>query len=64
MTAEIWLGGMSNAAYRMKNVKNFITSVDGAWCRMVDEDGNILETSPHNVVLISNLKKESEQNAR
>ena len=57
MTAEIWLGGMKNEAYRMENVKHFETSIDGAFCRMIDEKGNVLETSPHNVVLISVAKQ-------
>ena len=65
MRAEIWLGGMKNEAYRIDNVKHFETSIDGAFCRIIDEDGIVIETSPHNVVLISFLgKKGSDNDAR
>lgn len=65
MRAEIWLGGMKNAAYRIEDVKKVETSIDGVFCKITDEYGNVIGTSLHNVVLISNPKeKGSDQNAR
>ena len=65
MRAEIWLGGMKNEAYRIENVKKVETSIDGFFCKITDEEGYVIEASPHNVVLITKPKEEgSEQNAR
>lgn len=65
MRAEIWLGGMKNEAYRIENVEKVEISIDGVFCKIIDEHGYILETSPHNVVFISHLgEKGGEQNAR
>ena len=59
MRAEIWLGGMKNETYRIDNVKKIETSIDGAFCKITAEEGYVLETSPHNVVI---CYKESEVN--
>lgn len=64
MRAEIWLGGMKNEAYRIENVKKVEISIYGAFCKIIDEHGNIFATSPHNVVFISHLgEKGSDNNA-
>lgn len=52
MRAEIWLGGMTNEAYRIENVKSVQFSDNGYLCRITDEDGWVIETSTNNVVLI------------
>lgn len=65
MRAEIWLGGMKNETYRIENVKKVETSTDGVFCKIIDEDGFVFETSPHNVVFIYRLgEKEADNNAR
>ena len=65
MKAEIWLGGMRNEAYRINNVKKVEMSIDGVFCKIIDKDGNVIETSPHNVVFISRLgEKGGDNNAR
>ena len=64
MRAEIWLGGLKNEAYLIENVKKVETSIDGVFCKITDEEGYVFETSPHNVVLITELKeKRSDTNA-
>lgn len=60
MRAEIWLGGLKNEAYRIENVKKVETSIDGVFCKITDEEGYVFETSPHNVVLITELKEKKE----
>lgn len=50
--AEIWLGGLKNEAYCIRDVKRIETSLDGMWVRIITEDGCEIETSPHNVVII------------
>ena len=65
MRAEIWLGGMMNEAYRIENVKKVETSIDGVFCKITDEEGYVIETSPHNVVLVTKPKeKGGDNNAR
>lgn len=65
MKAEIWLGGMKNEAYRIENVKKVETSIDGVFCKITDEEGYVIETSPHNVVLVTKPKeKGGDNNAR
>ena len=50
MRAEIWVGGMSNEAYRIEGVKKVETF--GNVCKITDVDGWEFETSWHNVVII------------
>ena len=57
MRAEIWLAGMKSAAYRIEGVKCVETSIDGAFCKITNEDGYVFETSPHNVVLVTMPKE-------
>lgn len=57
MRAEIWVGSMSNEAHRIENVKRIDVSIDGVFCKITTEDGYVFETSPHNVVLISEPKE-------
>ena len=52
MRAEIWLGGMTNEAYRIENVKKIDYSPEGVLCKITDEEGWSFETSTSNVVII------------
>ena len=54
MRAEIWVGGMSNEAYRIEGVKKIETN--GDICKITDTEGWVFETSWHNVVIISEPK--------
>lgn len=53
MRAEIWLGGLKNVAYRIEDVKRIDVSVDGVFVKITDSEGYTWETSPHNVVILS-----------
>lgn len=50
------MGGMTNPAYTIQ-AKRIDVSVDGAFCKITDEDGWVFETSPHNIVIISEPKE-------
>lgn len=52
MRAEIWLGGMTNEAYRIENIKKIDYSPEGVLCKITTEDGWSFETSTSNVVII------------
>lgn len=57
MKAEIWLGGVKEEIYRINKVKRVETSIDGVFVKITTEDGWVFETSPHNVVLITEPKE-------
>lgn len=50
---EIWIGGMANPTYTIHNPKSVVMCGGGVTVRIVDCEGWIFETSPHNVVMIS-----------
>ena len=54
---KIWMGGMAMPTYTIRNPKSVVMCEDGVTVRIVDCEGWILETSPHNVVMI----RESEE---
>lgn len=51
--AEICLGGSIESSYRIINVKRVETSIDGVFCKITTDEGRVYETSPHNVLLIT-----------
>lgn len=61
MIAEIWVGNRTMPTYKISNVKMIDASMDGSYCRIIDEYGYTYETSPHNVVLIT-LPSEKDPN--
>ncbi|MBO5969140.1 MAG: hypothetical protein J6S14_11665 [Clostridia bacterium] len=63
MRVEIWMGGTRNPTYIIEDVTRLETSVDGAFCRITDSDDCVYETSPHNIVIISESKKGGESDA-
>ena len=50
---EIWMGGLEMPAYVVRDVERVDLFGDGATVRIVDGKGYIFETSPHNIVMIS-----------
>ena len=50
---EIWMGGMTNPTYTIEDPKRIDMSMDSTTVRIVAENGWTLETSPHNVVVVS-----------
>ena len=58
MRAEIWIGGMTSPAYIIYEVEHVFTIENGALLKIVDEDGNIYTTSPHNVVVVKEAEIE------
>ena len=58
MIAIICVGGMT---YNIEKVKRIDVSMDGAFCKITDEDGYEYETSPHNVVIINPPKERGDK---
>ena len=54
---EIWMGGMKNPTYTINDPRRVDMSEDGITVRITDDEGWVFETSPHNVVMISEPKK-------
>ncbi len=50
---EIWMGGMSNPTYTIHDPKRVDMSIDSTTVRIIDDEGWVFETSPHNVVIVS-----------
>lgn len=50
MRVEIWLG---NTGYIIKDVKRIEASVDGAFVKITDSEGYTYETSPQNILILS-----------
>ena len=50
---EIWMGGMAMPAYTMRDVERVDVSEDGVTVRIIDGKGYVVETSPHNMVMIT-----------
>lgn len=57
--AEIWVGGMSNPAYRFEVKSSMV--IDGKTVVITAEDGTEFETSIHNIVMISYEEGNDEQ---
>ena len=54
---EIWFGGKKEYSI---NAKRIDVSLDGVFVKITDDNGVVYETSPHNVVIISQPKKGGE----
>lgn len=52
MRVEIWVGGMTNPAYTINDPKRMEFMKDRVYVKIIDKDGWVFETSPHNVVVI------------
>ena len=50
---EIWMGGMSMPTYTIRDVERVDLCGDGATVRIIDGKGCIFETSPRNIIMIS-----------
>lgn len=50
---EIWMGGMKNPTYIIENPLKVEMCGNNTTVRITDNKGIMLETSPHNVVMIS-----------
>ena len=50
---EIWMGGAEIPTYPVEDPKRIDASIDGSWIMIVADDGWTLETSPHNVVILT-----------
>ena len=59
MTVEIWMGGLTNPTLTVI-AKRIDVSIDGVFVKITDLNGNVIETSPHNVLIIHEEKKGGE----
>ena len=50
---EIWMGGLEMPAYTIRDVERVDVSEDGVTVRIIDGKGYAIETSPHNMVMIT-----------
>lgn len=53
MRVELWIGGDSYSI----PAKRIDVSVDGVFVKITDVEGNVFETSPHNVLIIHEKDK-------
>ncbi len=53
MRVEIWVGGLEMPAYTIRDVERVDVSEDGVTVRIRDAKGYVVETSPHNIVMIT-----------
>lgn len=50
---EIWMGSLEMPAYIIRDVERVDLCGDGATVRVVDVKGYIFETSPNNILMIT-----------
>ena len=50
---EIWMGGMAMPTYTIYDPQRVDIRTDGATVRIITDDGYEFETSPHNMVMIT-----------
>lgn len=50
---EIWMGGMAMPTYTIYDPQRVDVSEDGVTVRIIDGKGYVVETSPHNMVMIT-----------
>lgn len=53
MRVEIWMGGMAVPTYTIRDVEHVDVSEDGITVRIIEGNGYVFETSPHNIVMIT-----------
>lgn len=58
MRVEVWMGGLDMPAYTVHDPQRIDMSVDSTTVRIIDNKGWTLETSPHNVVIVSEPEDE------
>lgn len=54
---EIWMGGVKRDTIQAKKID---VNLDGAFVKITDPNGYEIETSPHNVIIVHEKKKEGE----
>ncbi len=54
MTVEIWMGGMLKRVIRAKRID---WSFNGSFVTIFDTDGNAVETSSNNIIIIHDKKE-------
>ena len=59
MHVKIYMG--SNLIMSI-NAKRIDVSIDGVFIKITDKNGNTIETSPHNVIIIQEQKKGGSNN--
>lgn len=50
---EIWMGSSTEPTYTIRDPKSVVMCEYGTTVRIIDDEGWIFETSPHNVVMVS-----------
>ena len=50
---EIWMGGMMEPTYIIRDPQRVDMSIDCTTVKIVTDRGRVIETSPHNIVMIS-----------
>ena len=55
---EIWMGGLEMPAYTIRDVERVDLCGDGATVRIVEGKGYIFETSPNNILMITEPEDE------
>lgn len=50
---EIWMGGLEMPAYTIRDPQRVDVSEDGVTVRIIDGKGYVIETSPHNMIMIT-----------
>ena len=50
---EIYMGGSEFPTYKIEDPKRIEASIDGSFVMIVADDGWTLETSPHNVLILT-----------
>ena len=50
---EIWMGGMAMPTYTIRDPQRVDVSEDGVTVRIAGSDGWVFETSPNNMVMIT-----------
>lgn len=50
---EIWMGGMAMPTYTINDPQRVDVSEDGVTIRIIASKGYAFETSPHNIVMIT-----------
>jgi hypothetical protein len=51
------MGAVTTPTYTIENPRRIETSIDGSFVMIIADDGWTLETSPHNVVIVSPPKE-------
>lgn len=64
MFVEFWIGNRDIPRYSIRDPKEISLSMGGTFVRIVSKEGNVFETSPTNILIISDLGEECERDER